>query len=211
MKNAFIPKETLGNQLIIPNYSLSDISEIGELDSDGDKEIRRNNMRDPEMREFNMNDILGNFDTDRAGNIRILKDKYGDWVDKKGLKVNSQGYLIDSVTGDILEKEQRMKIFDSKDISRKGELPPPFNLERLNFNGHSVRGFFKKDDKGRPKTNNGGILTDSLGRQVNEQGFLIDEAGNIVGERGRIKLCKEMLSATDGAMPSLLNYNGDAI
>lgn len=37
------------------------------------------------------------------------------------------------------------KIFSADELDDRGELPPPFNLERYNFNGHDVRGFFDRD------------------------------------------------------------------
>ena len=39
------------------------------------------------------------------------------------------------------------KIFSSDELDERGELPPPFNLERYNFNGHDVRGYFDRDPK----------------------------------------------------------------
>lgn len=60
-----------------------------------------------------------------------------------------------------------------------GELPPPFNLERYNFNGHDVRGFFDRDKNLNELIDNlprdkQGFMLDKLGRRVNEHGFLID-------------------------------------
>jgi hypothetical protein len=46
--------------------------ETGEPDSDDDEENRLKNMRDPEKRKFNVNDILGDFDRDDKGNLVIL-------------------------------------------------------------------------------------------------------------------------------------------
>jgi hypothetical protein len=45
-------------------------------------------------RTFNENDILGEFDRDEKGNIILLQDKHGNFVDKLGRKVNERGYLI---------------------------------------------------------------------------------------------------------------------
>ena len=82
-----------------------DGEETGEPDSDDDEEQRIRNMRDPEKRRFNVNDVLGEFDRDDKGNLVILQNKTGSLIDKDGNRVNEKGYLIDEKTGDVLEKE----------------------------------------------------------------------------------------------------------
>ena len=75
-------------------------------------------------------------------------------------------------------------------------MPPPFNLERFNFNAHDVRGYFDRDADGEEiigtKRDAKGNLVDKLGRRVNKHGFLVDEKGNLVDKRGRVKLNKQM-------------------
>jgi hypothetical protein len=106
-------------------------------------------MRDPDKRTFNINDVLGEFDRDERGNLIILQDQdTGNLVDKHGKVVNQKGYLIDEKTGDVIEKEKGRKIFDFSELDEHGELPPPYNLERYNFNIHEVRGNFDKDAEG---------------------------------------------------------------
>lgn len=113
-------------------------------------------------------------------------------IDKDGNRVNEKGYLIDEKTGDVLEKEKRLKVFDAKELDERGELPPPFNLERFNFNVHDVRGYFDRDEDGNEiignKKDAEGHLIDKLGRRVNKYGFLVDSNGNLVDKRGRVKL-----------------------
>lgn len=161
-------------------------------------------MKDPEKRRFNVNDILGEFDRDEKGNPLILQDKKGELVDKDGNRVNEKGYLIDK-NGDVVEKEQKRKIFDYNDLDERGELPPPFNLERFNFNAHDVRGYFDRDADGNEiigtKRDANGNLIDKLGRRVNKHGFLVDAKGNLVDKRGRVKLNKQMFEQTGGEIP----------
>jgi len=127
-------------------------------------------MRDPEKRRFNVNDILGEFDRDEKGNLVILQEnKSGNLIDKDGNRVNEKGYLIDAKTGDVVEKEKGRKIFDAKELDERGELPPPYNLERFNFNIHDVRGYFDRDDHGN------------------------ESEGNLVDKRGRIKMHKQIM------------------
>ncbi len=128
-------------------------------------------MVNPEMRKFNVNDILGEFDRDDRGNLIMLQNKEGLFVDKNGASVNEKGYLIDAKTGDVVEKERRKKVFDKKDLDDKGEIPPPFNIEKYNFNPHDVRGHFDRDANGNEvignKKNGKGQYIDKLGRVVN--------------------------------------------
>ncbi len=149
-------------------------------------------MTDPDKKRFNVNDILGDFDTDERGNPLILQDRSGELVDKDGNRVNEKGYLIDGETGDVVEKEQKRKVFDFRDLDERGELPPPFNLERFNFNVHDVRGYFDRDSDGNElifnRRDSNGYLIDKLGRKVNANGYLIDDNGNLVDKRGRVKL-----------------------
>lgn len=119
--------------------------ERGLLDSDEDDEKRVRNMREPDKRRFNVNDVLGEFDRDERGHPMILQDKKGELIDKDGNRVNEKGYLVDPKTGDVLEKEQGRKVFRAEELDERGELPPPYNLERYNFNGHDVRGYFDRD------------------------------------------------------------------
>jgi hypothetical protein len=122
-------------------------AEKGQPDSDTEEDKRLVNMKDVDKRRFNVNDILGDFDRDERGHPLILQDKKGELIDKGGKRVNEKGYLVDPRTGDILEKEKGRKIFSSGELDERGELPPPFNLERYNFNGHDVRGYFDRDPK----------------------------------------------------------------
>jgi len=78
----------------------------------------------------------------------------------------------------VVEKENKAKIFDKKELDERGELPPPFNIERFNFNPHDIRGHFDRDQHGDPiignHKNKNGEMIDKLGRRVNEHGFLVD-------------------------------------
>jgi hypothetical protein len=90
-------------------------------------------------------------------------------------------------------------VFSSEELDERGELPPPFNLERYNFNGHDVRGYFDRDPKTGEeimknlKRDKQGFLLDKLGRRVNEHGYLIDMYGNLTDKRIRTKLHKHIM------------------
>lgn len=88
-------------------------------------------------------------------------------------------------------------MFDAKELDERGELPPPYNLERFNFNIHDVRGYFDRDSDGNEIIGNrkdgNGNLIDKQGKRVNEFGYLIDADGNLVDKRGRVKLHKSIV------------------
>ena len=114
--------------------------------------------------------------------------------------------MIDSATGDVLENENLFKVFDSAELDERGDLPPPFNLERFNFNPHDVRGYFERDEKGAEIVP--ASRRDKLGRMVNATGFLVDEHGHLVDKRGRRRLHRKQLEE-DGGMPPLHTYDGE--
>ena len=187
-------------------------SEKGVIDSDEEEEQRVASMRDPEKRRFNVNDILGDFDRDDKGQPLFLQDKKGELVDKEGSRVNEKGYLVDPKNGDIVQKEGK-KVFGNEELDDQGELPPPFNLERYNFNGHDVRGYFDKDKDGNDlvknlKRDKQGFLVDKLNRRVNLNGYLIDMYGNLVDKRMHVKLHKHVMEQNSGDIPFLFTYKG---
>ena len=108
---------------------------------------------DKDKRNFNENDILGDFDRDEKGNVIVLQDEAGNYVDKKGRAVNERGYLKDKNSGDILENYQNKKMFDHKEIDERGEIPAPYCVEKYNFNPFQVYGDFDFDRMGRPIIN----------------------------------------------------------
>lgn len=94
---------------------------------------------------------MGNLDRDTKGNVVPSEDVTGRNVDKDGNPTNERGYLIDPKTGDIINNFNNEKMFDSKDMDDKGEVPAPFNIEKYNFNPHEVRGDFNYDKNSKPQ------------------------------------------------------------
>jgi hypothetical protein len=85
-------------------------------------------------RNFNENDILGDFERDTRGNIILLEGKDGEIIDKNGSLVNEKGYLIDGESGNVIEKEDKRTMFRKSQLDDMGELPAPFSMEKHNFN-----------------------------------------------------------------------------
>ena len=95
---------------------------------------------DASLRNFNENDILGDFDRDEKGNVIVLQDESGQYVDKQARAVNERGYLVNKDTGDVIDAVGSRKMFDHEDIDERGELPAPFSVEKYNFNSFGIRG-----------------------------------------------------------------------
>jgi len=59
------------------------------------KKKNLNAKREIEVPEFELPDIMGEFEIDDIGNFIILKGDKGELLDKKERRVNRRGYLID--------------------------------------------------------------------------------------------------------------------
>ena len=160
---------------------------------------------DSQKRNFNEHDILGLFDRDEKGNIVILQDASGNWVDKLGRRVNERGYLVD-VTGGIVEGRQQQVMFLKEDVDDRGEIPAPFCVEKHNFNPFNLRGDL--DRTRRVSFGKDGETKDKLGRLINKRGWLVDGQGHIVDYNGVKKFDRRQLTKETGDLPKLFNYNG---
>lgn len=149
-----------------------------------------------EKRNFNENDVLGDFDRDDKGNVIVLQDEDGNYVDKQGRVVNERGYLIDPKTGDIMEHTFGQKMFDHKDIDERGEIPAPFCVEKYNFNPFQIKGEFDYDKNGNSiiTKNKQGDFVDKKGRKVNKKGWYTDKFGNITTKDGKKKFDRKQLT-----------------
>jgi len=77
--------------------------------------------------EFELDDILGEFDVDESGNF-IIKSENGVMVDNNGKKVNGKGYFIDKDRNIINQKG--LIIFFAHEVNDDGEIPAPFVYEK---------------------------------------------------------------------------------
>ena len=96
----------------------------------------------------------------------MLQDQKGVLVKKQSNNEKKKKKKNDEMSGDVVEKENGKKVFDKSDLDERGELPPPFNLERYNFNPHDVRGYFDRD----PSTGD-----EIIGNRKNAKGQIIDK------------------------------------
>ena len=124
---------------------------------------------DPWKRNFNVNDIYGDFAYDQFGKPIILKDspfKYNDkakrpvhvgdfhldeydttlFVDRNDVTVNAHGYMLDDIgDGNVINKEGN-RLFSSKLLTPEdGELPLPLSIEKWGFNPFDILAFFDEE------------------------------------------------------------------
>jgi hypothetical protein len=50
-------------------------------------------------------------DRDEKGNVIVLSDDHGNYIDKRGRPVNERGYLKEPFSGDLLENHSNQKMF----------------------------------------------------------------------------------------------------
>jgi len=62
-----------------------------------------NTKRTKEIPDFELADIMGDFEIDDLGNFIILRGEKGQLLDKKEKRVNRRGYLVDRF-GNIINK-----------------------------------------------------------------------------------------------------------
>ena len=73
-------------------------------------------------------------------------------------------------------------MFDFTELDKNGDVTPPYNIEKHNFNAHNVIGDFKYDKQGKPMLtkNRNGELVDRLGHLVTTRGYRLDGNRNLV-------------------------------
>lgn len=102
-----------------------------------------------DLRTFNVNDILGEFDRDENGNAVVGQGQSGDNRDKQGNLTNQRGYLLDQNSGAVIENLNFQQMFSPNEMNENGEVPGPFCVEKYNFNPHQLMGDFDYLD-GKP-------------------------------------------------------------
>lgn len=97
-------------------------------------------------KKFNIEDLMGDVDKDKDGNIVPKKSKKGDLIDNKGRRINERGYLIDK-DGNITDKNGK-QLWKKKHLDKLGEFPKIFDFTR--FNPADVTGDFERDKNDNP-------------------------------------------------------------
>jgi hypothetical protein len=88
--------------------------------------------KEPEVPDFELQDIMGEFEIDDLGNFIILRGERGELLDKKERRVNRRGYLIDRF-GNVINKNGQI-IFKAVELDSDDEIPAPFGFEKRKKN-----------------------------------------------------------------------------
>ena len=91
-----------------------------------------NEKRKQEIPDFELADIMGDFEIDDLGNFIILRGENKELLDKKERRVNRRGYLIDRF-GNIINNKGHI-IFKAVELDSDDEIPAPFGYEKRKKN-----------------------------------------------------------------------------
>lgn len=92
------------------------------------KRKRLSRKRMAEIPNFEIEDVLGEFERDAMGNLMIIRSKDGRLSDKFGRRVNRRGYLIDQ-SGNIITRGA-VFIFYKEEIDFDDEIPAPYCFQK---------------------------------------------------------------------------------
>ena len=89
------------------NGVIDRISESSKSQSASDLKRRPRRKRDKgkDVPDFDLADIVGDFEIDDAGNYIILRGEKGELLDRKERAVNKRGYLVDKLGNIINNKD----------------------------------------------------------------------------------------------------------
>jgi hypothetical protein len=88
--------------------------------------------RQKDIPEFELGDIMGDFEIDDLGNFIILRGESGNLLDKKERRVNRRGYRVDRF-GNIINNRDQI-IFKQVELDSDDEIPAPFGFEKRKKN-----------------------------------------------------------------------------
>ena len=85
-----------------------------------------------EIPDFELADIMGDFEIDDMGNFIIMRGDGGELLDQRERLVNRRGYLIDRF-GNVINMQGNF-IFKAIELDVDDEIPAPFGFEKRKKN-----------------------------------------------------------------------------
>merc|ERR1719272_680088 len=82
--------------------------------------------------DFELTDIMGEFEIDDLGNFIIIRGPNGELMDKRDRRVNRRGYLVDRF-GNVINQQGNI-IFKAVELDVDDEIPAPFGFEKRKKN-----------------------------------------------------------------------------
>ena len=121
-------------------------SAVGGKKRSKKKKKNLNSKRAKEVPDFELADIMGDFEIDDIGNFIILRGEKGELLDKREKRVNRRGYLVDRF-GNVINNQGQI-IFKQVELDDDDEIPAPFGFEKRKKNLLKMgeEGEFKVDD-----------------------------------------------------------------
>lgn len=135
-----------------------------------------------ERHNFNPHECLGNFDY-KNGKPRILKDSFGNKMDKNFRRVNGAGWLVDD-DGNVIDNLGRIRFV--KEQLENDEIPELYNFDGQRYNIKDIIGQFDRDKNSKEIVftqnvqHSKNTSCDALGQKANPKGYLLDRFGNII-------------------------------
>ena len=136
-----------------------------------------------ERHNFNPHECLGNFDY-KNGRERILKDEYGNRMDKNFRRVNAAGWLVDE-EGNVVDNLGRIRLVKEQ-LKDNGEIPELYNYDGKAYMIKDIIGQFERDKNSKeivlcydhnPNTqdaNKKNRACDALGERASPKGYRLD-------------------------------------
>ena len=85
-----------------------------------------------EIPDFELADIMGDFEIDDMGNFIIMRGEGGELLDQRERLINRRGYLIDRF-GNVINNQGNI-IFKAIELDVDDEIPAPFGFEKRKKN-----------------------------------------------------------------------------
>ena len=186
---------------------ISESSNRGSSMTGAKRRFRKQKDIDRPIPDFELAEIMGEFEIDDAGNYIILRGEAGELLDRHERLVNKRGYLVDK-HGNIINHNQEI-ILMAYELDADGEIPASCGFEKRKQNllsmgdddqfkvhtygqgpgrSHGQDGESQNDEDMVERQFNelkrGGGASSRSGSQIEEplaggQSFMVDEHGNI--------------------------------
>ena len=121
---------------------IDQISEFGEESTPAPEEVEKQAKKPKKLKkrfkpkkeipDFELADIMGDFEIDDLGNYIIMRGENGELLDSRERLVNRRGYLVDRF-GNVISIHGAV-IFKKIELDFDDEIPAPFGFEKRKKN-----------------------------------------------------------------------------
>lgn len=117
---------------VLEGMSETDSVQTGRTSKRRKKKKGAGGKRMKDVPDFELQEIIGEFELDDLGNFIIQRGEAGELLDKLERRVNRRGYLIDRF-GNVINKNGQI-IFKQVELNSDDEIPAPFGFEKRKKN-----------------------------------------------------------------------------